>query len=165
MRFERDGLLLDAQQLKLDLFWWHCDGMCIDNLSARSIKLNLPASSSNSPDTSSEPLEQISLPFNIALKRLSVTEFVLNHTSANVVVNNVEIAAKAQGADIKVKRVNIPSVLIALKEQPGENTASSTPITELPALPNIAFMSPLNIYLEQFNIAQFTVKQGEQQMW
>jgi translocation and assembly module TamB len=57
LRFERDGLLLDAQQLKLDLFWWHCDGMCIDNLSARSIKLNLPASSSNSPDTSSEPLE------------------------------------------------------------------------------------------------------------
>ena len=125
-RFERDGLLLDAQQLKLDLFWWHCDGMCIDNLSARSIKLNLPASSSNSPDTSNEPLEQISLPFNIALKRLAVSEFVLNHTSANVVVNNVEISAKAQGADIKIKNVNIPSVLIALKEQPGENTASST---------------------------------------
>ncbi|MFP3448807.1 hypothetical protein, partial [Pseudomonas sp. SIMBA_067] len=121
----------------LDLFWWHCDGMCIDNLSARSIKLNLPASSSNSPDTSNEPLEQISLPFNIALKRLAVSEFVLNHTSANVVVNNVEISAKAQGADIKIKNVNIPSVLIALKEQPGENTASSTPITELPALPNI----------------------------
>lgn len=162
-RFERDGLLLDAQQLKLDLFWWHCDGMCIDNLSARSIKLNLPASSSNSPDTSNEPLEQISLPFNIALKRLAVTEFVLSHTSANVVVNNVEIAAKAQGADIQIKNVNIPSVLIALKEQPGENTASSTPITELPALPNIAFMSPLNIYLEQFNIAQFTVEQNAQQ--
>ena len=162
-RFERDGLLLDAQQLKLDLFWWHCDGMCIDNLSARSIKLNLPASSSNSPDTSNEPLEQISLPFNIALKRLAVSEFVLNHTSANVVVNNVEIAAKAQGADIQIKNVNIPSVLIALKEQSGENTASSTPITELPALPNIAFMSPLNIYLEQFNIAQFTVEQNAQQ--
>ena len=162
-RFERDGLLLDAQQLKLDLFWWHCDGMCIDNLSARSIKLNLPASSSNSPDTSNEPLEQISLPFNIALKRLAVTEFVLSHTSANVVVNNVEIAAKAQGADIQIKSVNIPSVLIALKEQPGANTASSAPITELPAFPNIAFMSPLNIYLEQFNIVQFTVKKGEQQ--
>ncbi|MFP3454166.1 hypothetical protein R0K30_21400, partial [Bacillus sp. SIMBA_154] len=81
----------------------------------------------------------------------------------NVVVNNVEISAKAQGADIKIKNVNIPSVLIALKEQPGENTASSTPITELPALPNIAFMSPLNIYLEQFNIAQFTVEQNAQQ--
>ena len=163
LRFERDGLLLNAQQLKLDLFWWHCDGMCIDNLSARSITLNLPASSSNSPDTPSEQLEQISLPFNIALKRLAVTEFVLNHPSANVVVNNLELAAKAQGADIQIKSVNIPSVLIALKEQPGANTASSTPITELPALPNIAFMSPLNIYLEQFNIVQFMVKQGEQE--
>lgn len=163
LRFERDGLLLNAQQLKLDLFWWHCDGMCIDNLSARSITLNLPASSSNSPDTHSEQLEQISLPFNIALKRLAVTEFVLNHPSANVVVNNLELAAKAQGADIQIKSVNIPSVLIALKEQPGANTASSTPITELPALPNIAFMSPLNIYLEQFNIVQFMVKQGEQE--
>ena len=168
VRFNSNGLDFNAQQLKLDLFWWQCDGICIDNLSAKSIKLTLPPSAPSEEEAPTEPLEKITLPFNISLKNISVGEFALNHPSADVIVNNFKLSAKAEGSDFTIKSLTIPNVVVALKEQATPQKVqtkqiASAPITELPALPNIEFTSPLNIYVEQFDITKVTLNQGEQQ--
>ncbi|ASM49513.1 hypothetical protein PESP_a1390 [Pseudoalteromonas espejiana DSM 9414] len=154
-----------AQQLKIDLFWWQCDGVCIDNLSARSIKLVLANTTNNEEETPSEPLAKITLPFNVAIKNVAVNEFVLNHASADVTVNNFTLAAKAQDSTLAVKSLNISNVLVKLKEQAAKSSvkqpASST-LTALPALPKIEFSSPLNLSVEQFDVKKVDIEQGEQ---
>ena len=167
LQFDQNGLSVNARQLKIDLFWWQCDGICIDNLSAKSIKLTLPKSAENKDDTPTEALEQITLPFNIALKNLAIDEFILNHSSANVTLNTLQLSAKAEGSDITIKRLTTPRINVVLKEQTAAqqaaaNQQTTTAINELPALPNIDFISPLNINVEQFNITNVTINQGEQ---
>lgn len=164
VRFTRNGLDFNAQQLRIDLFWWHCDGICIDNLSAKSINLTLPKTAEAQEEPSSEPLEKISLPFNVSVKNIAVNEFNLNHSSANVSVNNFQLSAKAAGSKLTVKNLNIPSVLVALKEQDAKTQTTKVtkaPPTELPALPNIEFTSPLDLVIEAFDIAKVTIEQGE----
>lgn len=167
VRFEQNGLGVNAQQLKIDLFWWQCNGLCIDNLSAKSIKLTLPQSAENKNDTPTAALEKITLPFNIALKNLAIDEFILNHSSANVALNTLQLSAKAEGSDVTIKRLAIPRINVALKAQTADQKAAAnqqtTPaINELPALPDIDFTSPLNINVEQLSITNVTINQGEQ---
>ncbi|MDN3396633.1 MULTISPECIES: translocation/assembly module TamB domain-containing protein [unclassified Pseudoalteromonas] len=167
LQFDQNGVSVNAQQLKIDLFWWQCDGICIDNLSAKSIKLTLPKSAENKDDTPTEALEKITLPFNIALKNLAIDEFILNHSSANVTLNTLQLSAKAEGSDVTIKRLTIPRINVVLKEQTAAqqaaaNQQTTTAIKKLPALPNIDFISPLNINVEQFNITNVTINQGEQ---
>lgn len=167
VRFEQNGLGVNAQQLKIDLFWWQCNGLCIDNLSAKSIKLTLPQSAENKNDTPTAALEKITLPFNIALKNLAIDEFILNHSSANVALNTLQLSAKAEGSDVTIKRLAIPRINVALKAQTADqkaaaNQQTTTAINELPALPDIDFTSPLNINVEQLSITNVTINQGEQ---
>ncbi|MBQ4800669.1 translocation/assembly module TamB [Pseudoalteromonas sp. MMG006] len=168
VRFENNGLVFNAQQLKIDLFWWQCDGICIENLSAKSIKLTLPKTVEAQDETPSEPLEKITLPFNVSLKNIAVYDFTLNHPSADVNVNNFKLSAKAEGSKLTVKSLNIPSILVALKEQEQPvkaQTAQSSkdPLTQLPALPDIEFTSPIDLAIEAFDIAKVTIEQGEAQ--
>ena len=44
VRYNNNGVDFNAQQLKLNLFWWQCDGICIDNLSANTMALTLEQS-------------------------------------------------------------------------------------------------------------------------
>lgn len=138
VRFASNGLDFNAQQLKIDLFWWQCDGICIDNLSAKSINLTLPKTAESQEAAAAEPLEKISLPFNIAVKNIAINKFTLEHPSANVSVNNFKLSAKAEGSKLTVKSLNIPTILVALKEQEQDaktQTAQNTqaPLTHLPA--------------------------------
>ena len=168
VRFKNNGLDFNAQQLKIDLFWWQCDGICVDNLSAKSIKLNLPKTVEAQDETTSEPLEKITLPFNVSIKNIAVNEFTLNHPSADVSVNNFKLSAKAEGSKLTVKSLNIPSILVALKEQeqPAKaQTAQSNKaaLTQLPALPDIEFTSPIDLAIEAFDIEKVTIEQGDAQ--
>ena len=168
VRFTSNGLDFNAQQLKIDLFWWQCDGICIDNLSAKSINLTLPKTADSQEEAAAEPLEKISLPFNIAVKNIAINKFTLEHPSANVSVNNFKLSAKAEGSKLTVKSLNIPTILVALKEQEQDaktQTAQNTqaPLTHLPALPNIEFTSPLDLVVEDFEIAKITIEQNEAQ--
>jgi translocation and assembly module TamB len=166
--FKSNGLDFKAQQLKIDLFWWQCDGICVDNLSAKSIKLTLPKTVEAQDEAPLEPLEKITLPFNVSIKNIAVNEFTLNHPSADVSVNNFKLSAKAEGSKLTVKSLNIPSILVALKEQeqPAKaQTAQSNKaaLTQLPVLPDIEFTSPIDLAIEAFDIEKVTIEQGDAQ--
>ncbi len=168
VNFKNNGLDFKAQQLKIDLFWWQCDGICIDNLSAKSIKLSLPKTAQIQDETPSEPLEKISLPFNVSLKNIAVKEFTLNHPSADLNVNNFKLSAKVEDSKLTVKSLNIPSILVALKEQAQPTKAQTAQsnkaaLTQLPALPDIEFTSPIDLAIEAFDIAKVTIEQGDAQ--
>jgi translocation and assembly module TamB len=168
VHFKNNGLDFKAQQIKIDLFWWQCDGVCIDNLSAKSIKLSLPKTAQIQDETPSEPLEKISLPFNVSLKNIAVKEFTLNHPSADVSVNNFKLSAKIEDSKLTVKSLNIPSILVALKEQAQPTKAQTAQsnkaaLGQLPALPDIEFTSPIDLAIEAFDIAKVTIEQGDAQ--
>jgi len=139
--FKNHSTDFKAQQLKIDLFWWQCDGLCIENVSARSIKLALGNAPEATQQSNQEPLAKITFPFNIAVKNVAINEFVLNHPSADVTVNNFTLAAKAEDATLAVKSLTISDVLVKLKEQPASsNQATANQGQALPALPDIEFM-------------------------
>ncbi|KTF09643.1 autotransporter assembly complex protein TamB [Pseudoalteromonas sp. 10-33] len=168
VHFKNNDLDFKAQQLKIDLFWWQCDGICIDNLSAKSIKFSLLKTAQIQDETPSEPLEKISLPFNVSLKNIAVKEFTLNHPSADVSVNNFKLSAKIKDSKLTVKSLNIPSILVALKEQTQPTKAQTAQsnkavLTQLPALPDIEFTSPIDLSIEAFDIAKVTIEQGDAQ--
>ena len=85
--YDKQGLKFSAKQLKIDLYWWGCDGVCVDNLSAQTIdlKLDTPPSLAENPQptdtemTDGEPTtaEQITLPINVTVKRIAVNRFTL----------------------------------------------------------------------------------------
>ena len=164
VNYKSKGIEFNATQLKINLFWLQCNGLCIDNLSAKSIKLTLPPSKNNNEEAS-KPLEKITLAFNIAIKNVQIDEFVLNHSRADVTVKNFKLSGDANGSDLNIKSLTIPSVVAVIKEQNEEKTikTASAPISSLPAIPNIEFISPLNIFVEQFNIARVQVEQADQQ--
>ena len=92
VHFENQGIKLDAKQLKIDLFWWRCDGICLDNLSAQSIDLSIKSQAvSTEQSTEAEPeaeqVGQINLPMKVAVKRVAINRFNLAHPSADVTVN------------------------------------------------------------------------------
>ena len=164
--FKNQSTDFKAQQLKIDLFWWQCDGLCIENVSARSIKLALGNAPEATQQSTSEPLTKITFPFNIAVKNVAINEFVLNHPSADVTVNNFTLAAKAEDATLALKSLTISDVLVKLKEQPASSNQATAnqgqALTALPALPDIEFTSPLNLRVEQFDVKKVDIEQGEQ---
>jgi translocation and assembly module TamB len=163
LRYNANGLVFNAQQLKINLFWWQCDGLCIENVSAKSIALTLPQAAEQAAEAPSEALDKISLPFNIAIKNVAVNEFTLQHASADVMVNNFQLAAKAVGSELVVKRLDIANAEVSLKEPAQSQQPAAPAITQLPALPNIEFSTPLDLSIEQFLITQLTLNQAEQQ--
>ena len=164
--FKNHSTDFKAQQLKIDLFWWQCDGLCFENVSARSIKLALGNAPEASQQSNSEPLAKITFPFNIAVKNVAINEFVLNHASADVTVNNFTLAAKAEDATLALKSLTISDVQVKLKEQPASSNQAAAnqgqALTALPALPDIEFTSPLNLRVEQFDVKKVDIEQGEQ---
>jgi translocation and assembly module TamB len=165
--FKSNGLVFNAEQMKLNLFWWQCDGLCIDNLSAKKIKLVLPSNQTDEETAPSEPLNKIELPFNIAIKHIAINTFSFENDNADVIINGFTLSAKAQNSIVNIKSINIPSIEVALKAQTqsASQTTSSTapPLRELPALPNIEFVSPIDLIVEQFDIDKITINQDEQQ--
>ncbi|MBQ4831660.1 translocation/assembly module TamB domain-containing protein [Pseudoalteromonas sp. MMG010] len=161
--YRNNGIDFNAQQLKLNLYFLQCDGLCIDNLSAQSIALTLPKTAQTSDDTVTAPLEKIQLPFNIAIKNVAINRFELNHESADVSVKNFNLTAKLHESELRLKRLLIPDISIKLKQQtPSKQPSSSAILSKLPALPNINFVSPLDVVIEQFRIANTTILQNEQ---
>ena len=160
VHFENQGIKLDAKQLKIDLFWWRCDGICLDNLSAQSIDLNIKsqaASTEQSSETEPEVAQaaQISLPMKVAVKRVAINRFNLAHPSADVTVNKLNLSGRGEASDLTVDSLTIADVSVMLheaKEQP-----KSTPLTELPALPALDITLPINVELKQLQISKVAV--------
>ena len=158
--FENQGIMLDAKQLKVDLFWWRCDGICIENLSAQSIDLNIKkqASSTEPRNESEQEVEQatqISLPIKITLNRVAINRFSLVHASADVTVNKLSLEGRAEASDVTVNSLNIADIEVLLhetKEQP-----KSTPLKEVPALPEIDTTLPVNLQVNQFRISKVAI--------
>ncbi|WP_212746532.1 hypothetical protein, partial [Pseudoalteromonas sp. S185] len=74
--FKNQSTDFKAQQLKIDLFWWQCDGLCIENVSARSVKLALANAPEATQQSTSATLAKITFPGNIALTTIAKNEFV-----------------------------------------------------------------------------------------
>ncbi|MEM7389425.1 MAG: translocation/assembly module TamB, partial [Pseudomonadota bacterium] len=160
VHFENQGIKLEAKQLKIDLFWWRCDGICLDNLSAQSIDLSIKSQAvSTEQSTEAEPeaeqAGQINLPMKVAVKRVAINRFNLAHPSADVTVNKLNLSGRGEASDITVDTLTIADVAVMLheaKEQP-----KSAPLTELPALPAIDITLPINVELKQFQISKVAV--------
>lgn len=160
VHFENQSIKFDAKQLKIDLFWWRCDGVCLDNLSAQSIDLNIKSqAASTEQSTETEPnveqVTQISLPMKVVVKRVAINRFNLAHPSADVTVNKLNLSARGEASDLTVDTLTIADVAVMLhetKEQP-----KSAPLTELPALPAIDIRVPIDVELKQFQISKVAI--------
>lgn len=165
--FSNEGLNFNAQQLKIDLYWWRCDGICIDNLSASKIAVNLPAPQGVEQSTETADNETISdedssalvLPINVSIKRIAVADFSLVHPSADVNVKQFRLAAEASGSEVVLDSIKIADVQVLLK--PTE-APPSEPLTELAALPDIHFQTPIDLILKEFVVANIAITQAEQ---
>lgn len=163
--YNSQGLDFNAQQLKIDLYWWRCDGVCIDNISASNIAVNLPkAEGETQPEqetetTSNEPLSKLTLPINVSIKRIAVANFSLVHPSADINVTQFRLAAEASGSEVVLDAIKIADVQVQLK--PTE-VSPSEPLTELAALPDIHFQAPLGLTLKEFSVANIAITQAKQ---
>ncbi|WP_394191526.1 translocation/assembly module TamB domain-containing protein [Pseudoalteromonas atlantica] len=169
--YKSPSLNFTAKQLKLDLYWWHCDGLCIENLSAKAINLNISETQTEGDssksvddellnDSPDEKMAQISLPFAVSIKRVAIANFNLSHSSADVMVQQFQLSAKAKDSLFTLKSLNVQQIDVQLKqsEQP-----SVEPLTALAPLPNIEFSSPINANVEQMAINLVRITQGEQE--
>lgn len=166
VRYENQAIKLDAKQLKVDLFWWGCNGICLDNISAQNIDVNVKsqqAVADQQPQPAQEQLqqdtapsgEQITLPLKVTVKRVAINQLTLTHPSADVTVEKLNLSAVAELSDILVDALKINTVTVQLhdvKEQP-----KSQPLTVLPALPTLDLTLPLNIQLNTLNISKVAV--------
>ncbi|BDF94740.1 translocation/assembly module TamB domain-containing protein [Pseudoalteromonas sp. KAN5] len=169
VRFQSDGLDFNAKNLKLDLYWWGCEGICIENMSAQAISLKLPQPTQTQAETEEEARveeqpatsasDEISLPIGVSIKRIAIASFELDHASANVSVKKFVLAAFAQQSLVTLSSLKIAQVDVLLKET---QAPPSEPLTALAALPDIHFSSPLAAKLEQLLISKVTLVQGEQ---
>ncbi|MGO2374278.1 MAG: autotransporter assembly complex protein TamB [Pseudoalteromonas prydzensis] len=167
VEFQKNGLDLKAKNLKVDLFWWGCNGICIENISAQSIALVLPESTQAVTEVepeSAEPvdtdaIEEISLPLAISIKRIAIASFELTHASADVAVKKFVLSASAEHSLVTLSSLTIAQVDVLLKET---QAAPVEPLTVLAALPDIHFSSPLAAKLEQLLISKVTLVQAEQ---
>ncbi len=158
--FENQGIKLDAKQLKIDLFWWRCDGICLDNLSAQSIDLNIksqPASTDQSTEAEPEVEQaaQFSLPMKVTVKRVAINRFSLKHASADVTVNKLNLNGLGEASDITVNSLTIADINVLLNEV--KDQPKSTPLTELPALPAVDILLPINLQVNQFQISKVAI--------
>ena len=167
VEFKKDGLDFKAKNLKVDLFWWGCNGICIENISAQSIALVLPQSTqavTEAEPVLAEPvdadaIEEISLPLAISIKRIAIASFELAHASADVAVKKFVLSASAEHSLVTLSSLTIAQVDVLLKET---QAAPVEPLTALAALPDIHFSSPLAAKLEQLLISKVTLVQAEQ---
>ncbi|TGE83247.1 hypothetical protein C7Y70_11200 [Pseudoalteromonas sp. KS88] len=165
------SLNLTAKQLKLDLYWWHCDGICIENLSAQAINLNLgnpqtedesvePVDEELSNETLGEQAAEISLPFALSIKRVAIANFNLSHSSADVTVHKFQLSAKAKDSLVTLKSLNIQQIDVLLKQS---EESPVEPLTALEPLPDIEFSSPIAANIEQVAVNLVNITKGEQQ--
>ncbi|WP_404340460.1 translocation/assembly module TamB domain-containing protein [Pseudoalteromonas mariniglutinosa] len=164
--YHQNGLSFSATQLKIDLYWWQCQGLCLDNLSARSVALTLPASdntasSAEQHDITENNLAQtrIALPIKVNVKNIAIKALSVNHPSAAINVHDIVITAQAIESKILLNSMTLANVTVALKE------AKSVPnesLTVLPALPTVALTFPVDIELQHLFISQLGITATEQ---
>ena len=167
VRFQQGGLDFNAKNLKIDLYWWGCEGICIENISAQSMALVLPDTSQNLADDEAtvpelpvaSSTDEISLPIAVSIKRIAIASFKLAHPSADVTVTKFALSASAEQSLVTLKSLSIAQVDVLLKET---QSPPSEPLTALAALPDIHFSSPLAATLEQLLVSKVTIVQGEQ---
>ena len=167
VEFQKDGLHFKATNLKIDLFWWGCNGICIENVSANAITLELPTTDDTSKaKRTKQPIladevntNFISLPVAISIKRATIALFELNHASADVTVKKFALSATAQNSQMNISSLTIADIAVLLK--PTDQPAAE-PLTALAALPDIHFSSPMAAKLEQLLISKVTIEQVEQ---
>ena len=167
VEYKKAGLDFEAKNLKIDLFWWGCNGVCIENISAQRIALVLPEPEAEVADsepvldepTQSQTADEISLPLAISIKRIAIASFELTHTSADVAVKKFVLSASAEQSQVTLSSLTIAQIDVLLKET---QAPPAEPLTALAALPDIHFSSPIAAKLEQLLIAKVTLVQAEQ---
>ncbi len=169
VEYTSPSIELKAKQLKLDLYWWHCDGICIENLSAQTIDVRInDVANANEAVATAETVaideEQdegaaIELPIAISLKRVAVASFSLSHASADVSVQQFQLSAKAIDSVITLKALTVNEIAVLLKET---EQPQVEPLTALAPLPNIEFSSPIAADIEQVAINLIRISQAEQ---
>ncbi|MCQ8877675.1 translocation/assembly module TamB [Pseudoalteromonas shioyasakiensis] len=169
VEYTSPSIELKAKQLKLDLYWWHCDGICIENLSAQTIdvRINDVANADQTVataktvaiDEEQDEGAAIELPIAISLKRVAVASFSLSHASADVSVQQFQLSAKATDSVITLKALTVNEVAVLLKET---EQPQAEPLTALAPLPNIEFSSPIAADIEQVAINLIRISQAEQ---
>jgi translocation and assembly module TamB len=157
-------LNFSAQHLKLDLYWWRCDGLCIDNVSAKTITVDLKQAEPTIPPLPQESTNtdsgELNLPFAITVKRIAVVNFDFSSPSTDVHIQQFQLSAKANTSQLVLKAISVNTVELLLKE-----TAQQTPqsLTTLTPLPKLDFTSPFAVNIEQAALKLLKIKQGEQQ--
>ncbi|KTF17898.1 translocation/assembly module TamB domain-containing protein [Pseudoalteromonas sp. H105] len=157
-------LNFSAQHLKLDLYWWRCDGLCIDNVSAKAITVSLKQEESSTPsilqeNTTSES-ERLSLPFAITVKRIAVANFDFSNPNTDVHIQQFQLSAKASNSQLVLNAINVNTIALQLKDTTQQAPQSLTALTPLP---RIDFTSPIAINVEKVAVNLLKIKQGEQQ--
>lgn len=162
VKFKNESIDFTAKQLKLDLYWWRCEGLCIENISAQTINVSLAASTEPLPKISEDvQLEQsntIELPIDIYVKRIAVPTFTLKHPSADVTVNNFILAASAAQSTVVLNNLSVAKVKVILKSV---EPTPSEPLVALAALPDIHFTSALNMVVERFDVSNVNIVQEQ----
>ncbi len=158
-----------AEQLKLDLYWWHCDGVCVESFSAKKVTLNIKnvdqIQTEETDDVASnenalEQPSQINLPIALSVKRVAINTFSLSHASADVTVQQFQLSAKAEESLVTLSSLSIKQVDVLVKEV---EKPPAEPLTALAPLPDIEFTSPMAANIEEVAIDLVRITQAEQQ--
>lgn len=164
--YESPSLNFAAKRLKIDLYWWGCDGLCIDNLSAQAVDVDIKVDNQitsleqkGENERAVDDTIEVNLPFAVSVKRVAIATFNLSHVSADVSVQQFQLNARAEESLLTLNSLNVKEVEVLLKEtnQPPE------PLTTLAPLPDIEFSSPLSANIEQVAVKLVRIIQGEQQ--
>lgn len=167
--YRSPSLDFTAEQLKLDLYWWHCDGVCVENFSAKTVALNIKSvnkiqtEETDDVASSEEVLEQpspINLPIALSVKRIAINTFSLSHASADVTVQQFQLSAKAEESLVTLRSLSIKQVDVLVKEV---EKPPADPLTALAPLPDIEFTSPIAANIEEIAIDLVRITQAEQQ--
>ena len=69
-----------------------------------------------STETLGEQAAEISLPFDLSIKRVAIANFNLSHSSADVTVHKFQLSAKAKDSLVTLKSLNIQQIDVLLKQ-------------------------------------------------
>lgn len=172
VKYQQQDLQVNASQIRLGINWF-CGGLCIENLSAQSINVTLPdseplpnkdgelslqlvqqSSLAANSQTIVPKAELIELPFALNVSSLSVANFSLQQGQfKRVKAQNLAVKMHAEQSKVTVNYVRLKKLLY-IDESPTQ-TQKAPALTELPAVANFAFYSPLIVDAHEVSVSSF----------
>lgn len=175
VKYQQQGVWVNASQIRLGIDWF-CGGLCIENLSVHSLIVKLPEEKPTSEQTpalltdppalasnlaqSAPQTALIELPFNLNLSSLTVANFSLQQGQFKR-VQAVKLAVKlhAEQSTVTLDYLRLKEVVYTDKSpKPDEEPPL---LTELPAVTNIAFYSPLSVAANEVSVSSFRYENAQ----